>query len=126
MPVRAAFAERVTGPSCQAPSTGSGFAERPRGRSARRSVRDVTGPGYEVAPAILLAAAAGMEGVARPVGVGALGAVPGDVGHAGLSSVFVQFCDRWEWGLRAVAERGADLAAELRAAAAAYRSADGG
>jgi hypothetical protein len=73
-----------------------------------------------VSPAVLVAVAAAMEAVARPVGVAALGAVPGDVGHAGLSSAFLDFCDRWAWGLRSAAERGADLAAELRAAAVAY------
>ena len=39
-------------------------------------------------------------------GVVALGPVPGDVGHAGLSSAFVVFCDRWEWGVRTAVRRG--------------------
>ena len=85
----------------------------------------MTGPDYAVAPAALGEVVAGIEGVAGPVRVAGLGAVPGEVGHAGLSSVFVVFCDRWEWEVRATAGRGAELAEELRAAAALYRSADG-
>ena len=86
-------------------------------------MRFVTGPDYQVSPAALGAAAAGIEAVVEPGadrGVVALGPVPGDVGHAGLSSVFLVFCDRWEWGVREAVGRGADLASDLRAAADAY------
>jgi len=55
----------------------------------------MTGPDYAVSPAVLGAAAAGIEAVGRPdADVAALGPAPGDVGHAGLSSTFVAFCDR--------------------------------
>jgi hypothetical protein len=90
-------------------------------------VRFVTGPDYQVSPAALGAAAAGVEAVVEPGagrGVAALGLVPGDVGHAGLSSVFLVFCDRWEWGVREAVGRSADLSEELRAAAKAYGRAD--
>lgn len=86
-------------------------------------MRFVTGPDYQVSPASLGAAAAGFDAVAEPGagrGVAALGSMPGDVGHPGLSSVFLVFCDRWEWGVREAVGRGADLASDLRAAANAY------
>jgi hypothetical protein len=86
----------------------------------------MTGPDYAVSPAALGEVAAGIEAVGRPdADVAPLGPVPGDVGHAGLSSVFVAFCDRWEWGLREAVGRGAEFAAELRAAAGAYARVDG-
>jgi len=86
----------------------------------------MTGPDYAVSPAALGEAAAGIEAVGRPdADVAALGPAPGDVGHAGLSSTFVAFCDRWEWGLREAVGRGGELAEELRAAAGAYERGDG-
>jgi len=86
----------------------------------------MTGPDYAVSAAALGEAAAGIEAVGGPPSeVAALGPAPGDVGHAGLSSTFVAFCDRWEWGLRAAVGRGAELAEELRAAAGAYERVDG-
>jgi hypothetical protein len=51
--------------------------------------------------------------------------VPGDVGHAGLSSTFLLFCDRWVWGVRDAVRTAEDLADELRAAGAAYGRAEG-
>jgi hypothetical protein len=86
----------------------------------------MTGPDYAVSPAALGEAAAGIKAVGRPdADVVALGPAPGDVGHAGLSSTFVAFCDRWEWGLREAVGRGGELAEELRAAAGAYERVDG-
>jgi hypothetical protein len=86
----------------------------------------MTGPDYAVSPAALAAAAAVIEAAARTgADVAGLGPVPGDVGHAGLSSVFLAFCDRWEWGLREAVGRAAELAEELRAAAGAYQRVDG-
>jgi len=86
----------------------------------------MTGPDYAVSAAALGETAAGIEAVGRPdAEVAALGPVPGDVGHAGLSSTFVAFCDRWEWGLREAIARGGELAEELRAAAGAYARAEG-
>ena len=86
----------------------------------------MTGPDYAVSAAALGETAAGIEAVGRPdAEVAALGPVPGDVGHAGLSSTFVAFCDRWEWGLREAVGRGGELAEELRAAAGAYERGDG-
>jgi hypothetical protein len=92
-------------------------------------VRFVSGSDYQVSPAALGAAAAGVEAVVEPgagLGVAALGPVPGDVGHAGLSSGFLVFCDRWEWGVREAVGRGADLASDLRAAAGSYGLVDSG
>ena len=86
----------------------------------------MTGPDYAVSPADLGESAAGIEAVGRTdVEVAALGPVPGDVGHAGLSSTFVVFCDRWEWGLREAVGRCGELAEELRAAAGAYERVEG-
>jgi hypothetical protein len=86
----------------------------------------MAGPDYVVSPAALGEAAACIEAVGRPgADVAGLGPVPGDVGHAGLSSTFVAFCDRWAWGLREAVGRGAELAEELRAAAGAYERVDG-
>ena len=86
----------------------------------------MTDPDYAVSPAALGAAAADIEAAGSPdADVAALGPMPGDVGHAGLSSTFVAFCDRWEWGLREAVGRGGELAEELRAAAGAYERAEG-
>jgi len=97
----------------------------------------MTGPGFAMLPAALAETAAGIEAVIeelRPLapfgaaetgrGVAQLGLLPGDVGHAGLSSAFLAFCDRWEWGVRAAVRLGADLADDLRAAGAAYGHAE--
>jgi hypothetical protein len=88
----------------------------------------VTGPDYQVSPASLGDVAAGIETVVSGLaggGVAALGPVPGDVGHAGLSATFLLFCDRWEWGVRAAVRTCDDLVEELRAAGDAYRRAEG-
>jgi hypothetical protein len=87
----------------------------------------MTGPDYEVPPAALGETAAVLEGVraSGPSGVARLGPMPGDVGHAGLSSAFLVFCDRWEWCVRDAIRVGEDLADDLRAAEAAYGHADG-
>jgi hypothetical protein len=98
----------------------------------------MTGPGYAVLPAALAETAAGIEAVIdelRPLapfgaaetgrGVAQLGSLPGDVGHAGLSSAFLVFCDRWEWGVRDAVHLGVDLADDLRAAGTVYGHADG-
>lgn len=98
----------------------------------------MTGPDYEVSPAALAETADGIEAVIDELralappgaadsgrGVAVLGAKPGDVGHAGLSSAFAGFCDRWEWGLRAAVRLGEDLADEVRAAGALYAHTDG-
>jgi hypothetical protein len=93
---------------------------------------------YEVSPAALERTAAGIETVLDGLralgplgaaeegrGVARLGPMPGDVGHAGLSTAFVAFCNRWEWGVRAAVRRGRDMAEGLRAAGESYGSADG-
>jgi hypothetical protein len=93
---------------------------------------------YEVSPAALDAAAAGIEAVLEelrvlgPVGsaeegrgVERLAALPGDVAQAGLSTAFVVFCNRWEWGVRGAVQAGRDVAEGLRAAGVAYGHADG-
>jgi hypothetical protein len=98
----------------------------------------MTGPDLVASPAAFAETAAGIDAVldglraagspaAAELGrrVAALGPVPGDVGHAGLSCVFVVFCDRWEWALRAAVRRGEDLADELRAAGDTYGHAEG-
>lgn len=98
----------------------------------------MTGPGYEVMPAALAETAGGIEAVIeelRPLapfgaaetgrGVAQLGSLPGDVGHAALSSAFLVFCDRWEWGVRDAVRLGVDLADDLRAAGTVYGHADG-
>jgi hypothetical protein len=98
----------------------------------------MTVPDYEVSPAALVETAAGIEAVIdglRPSappgmaqvgrGVAQLGPLPGDVGHAALSSAFVVFCDRWEWGVRDAVRLGEELADDLRATGAAYGHADG-
>jgi len=94
----------------------------------------MTGPDLAASPAAFAEAAAGIEAVldglraagAAELGVAALGPLPGDVGHAGLSCTFVEFCDRWEWALRAAVRRDEDLADELRAAGDTYGRAEGG
>ncbi len=99
----------------------------------------MTGPDYEVSPAALAEAADGIESVIDELrllgppgvaelgrGVASLGSLPGDLGHAGLSSAFLVFCDRWEWGVRAAVRLGENLADELRAARVAYMQADDG
>ncbi len=97
----------------------------------------MTGPDYQVSPAALDETAAGIEAVLDglralgPVGsaeeghgVVRLASMPGDVGHAALSTAFVAFCNRWEWGVRDAVRTGRDMADELRAAAASYGHAD--
>jgi hypothetical protein len=97
----------------------------------------MTGPDYVVSPLALDVTAAGIEAVLGglrslgPVGVAeegrgvaALAALPGDVGHAELSTAFVAFCNRWEWGVRAAVRSGEDMAEGLRAAGASYGQAD--
>jgi len=99
----------------------------------------MTGPDYEVSPAALAEAAAGFDAVIDELralgppgaaqagrGVAALGPQPGDIGHAGLSSAFLAFCDRWDWGLRDAVRMAASLADDLRSAGTAYGHADGG
>lgn len=98
----------------------------------------MTGPDYAVSPAALTETAAGIEAVVDGLralgssgeaelgrGVAQLAGLPGDVGHAELSSAFLLFCDRWEWGVRAAVGVGEDLADELRAADVAYGHAEG-
>lgn len=85
----------------------------------------MTGPDYEVSPAVLAEAATAIEAVPAPSGVAQLALLPGDVGHAALSSAFVAFCDRWEWGVRDAVRVGEDVADDLRTSAAAYGHADG-
>ncbi len=98
----------------------------------------MTGPDYEVSPTALAETAAGIEAVIDGLralgppgaaelgrGVAMLGALPGDVAHAGLSSAFLVFCDRWEWGVRDAVHLGEGLAEDLRTAAAAYGHSDG-
>jgi hypothetical protein len=98
----------------------------------------MTGPDYAVSPTALNATAAGIEAVIDGLralgppgkvelgrGVAQLAPSAGDVGHPGLSSAFLLFCDRWEWGVRTGVRVGEDLAADLRATDAAYRHAEG-
>jgi hypothetical protein len=97
----------------------------------------MTGPDYVVSPAALAATAAGIEAVLSGLrslgplgmaeegrGVAALAGSPGGVGHAGLSTAFVAFCNRWEWGVRAAVRDGEDMADGLRAAGVSYGRAD--
>ncbi|HEY0813241.1 MAG TPA: hypothetical protein VGE11_08150 [Pseudonocardia sp.] len=97
----------------------------------------MTGPDYVVSPPALEGTASGIEAVLGglrslgPVGVAeqgrgvaTLSAAPGDVAHAGLSTAFTAFCNRWEWGVRAAVRAGEDMAAGLRAAGASYGRAD--
>ncbi|MFD7921630.1 hypothetical protein ACFV3R_20685 [Streptomyces sp. NPDC059740] len=42
------------------------------------------------------------------------------VGHAGLASDFSTFCDRWEWGVRALVSEANTLAYKLKLNAGAY------
>lgn len=97
----------------------------------------MTGPGYGVSTSALDATAAGIEAVLSGLralgplgmaeegrGVVTLASLPGDVGHAGLNTAFVAFCDRWEWGVRTAVRSGEDMAEGLRAAGAAYGQAD--
>ncbi|MBV9922702.1 MAG: hypothetical protein JOY78_17875 [Pseudonocardia sp.] len=99
----------------------------------------MSGPDYEVSPAALAEAAAGVDAVIDELralgppgaaqagrGVAALGLEPGDVGHAGLSSAFLVFCDRWDRGLRDAVRTAAELADDLRSAGTVYGRADGG
>jgi len=95
----------------------------------------MTGPDLAASPAAFTETAAGIDavlgGLSAPGsaelvrGVAALGPLPGDVGHAGLSCTFVEFCDRWEWALRAAVRHDEDLADELRAAGDTYGIAEG-
>jgi len=98
----------------------------------------MTGPEYAVSETALTETAAGIEAVIAGLralgssgdaelgcGVAQLAWLPGDVGHAGLASAFLLFCDRWEWGVRAALRVGEELADDLREADASYGHAEG-
>jgi hypothetical protein len=97
----------------------------------------MTGPDYVVSPSALDVTAAGIEAVLGGLrslgplggaeegrGISTLAGLPGDLGHAGLNTAFVAFCNRWEWGVRAAVRNGEEMADGLRAAGASYGHAD--
>jgi hypothetical protein len=97
----------------------------------------MTGPDLVASPAAFAETAAGIEAVLDGLrapgspgaaelgrGVAALGPLPGDVGHDGLSCTFLVFCDRWQWALRAAVRHDEDLADGLRVAGDTYGHAE--
>ncbi|WP_030616402.1 hypothetical protein [Streptomyces achromogenes] len=47
-----------------------------------------------------------------------------ELGHQGLTDEFASFCERWEWGVRALVVEGNDFAAKTGLAAGTYHETD--
>lgn len=93
----------------------------------------MAGSGYQVSPALLTEAAQGINntigqlktlGIAESAEVGrgfsALTLSGLQVGHDGLQGAFATFCQRWEWGVRALVQDGTETARRLGIAAGTY------
>lgn len=90
--------------------------------------------GYSVSPDLLKKTAQGINdtlGELKSVGM-AEGADAGrgfsqlqlrgmQVGHQGLEQAFQQFCDRWSWGVRTLAQDGNHIAQQLNLSAGSYQ-----
>ncbi len=93
--------------------------------------------GYRAAPAAMRDAADGIDGLVGELGrlttAGRAGAGRGvagleldavQVGHDELAAAVATFCTRWEWGVRALVQSGAEMAGGLRESLTAYENAD--
>ncbi|TCK20143.1 type VII secretion target [Pseudonocardia endophytica] len=97
----------------------------------------MTASGYRAAPAAMRDAADGIDGLVGELGtlttagragagrgVAALELDPDQVGHDELAAAFATFCERWEWGVRALVQSGTEMAEGLRESSKAYENAD--
>lgn len=64
----------------------------------------------------------GMAEAGRGFGNIALSGV--ELGHAGLTTAFASFCDRWDWGVRSLVDEGNDLAEGVGLAAGTFHDTD--
>jgi hypothetical protein len=89
--------------------------------------------GYQVSPAGLQAAAAGINGTIAELktlgftesaeegrGFGNLELTGVQTGHEGLRSSFADFCNRWSWGVRTLVKDGNSIAQQLGVQAGTY------
>jgi hypothetical protein len=97
----------------------------------------MTAPGYRAAPAAMRDAADGIDALVGELGrlttagragagrgVAGLQPEAGRLGHDELEAAVATFCGRWEWGVRALVQSGAEMAEGLRESLQAYSDAD--
>lgn len=97
----------------------------------------MTASGYQAAPAAMRDAADGIDALVGELGqlttagragagrgVGELALDPEQLGHDELAAAVATFCDRWEWGVRALVQSGTEMAEGLRESLQAYENAD--